>query len=344
MAFRRPSSTPRASTRPTASWPTTTPPASPRTRRGSGVMEINVIGVANMIQAVAKPMAENGGGASSSCPQPRTRIRFLRRRALHREQMGRPGLLFTARPQLAAHGIVISEYAPGEAYTPLVEKRPVRHPPSIAPRDPDRRLRRDPLLHGLAAHNMSVIQLPVYQPFGGMPRRSRHVAGGTGDPAEVSEPSKRDTDGRHSCRPSIRAGRQECRPSLSSPPRPDKLLFRQDAVAVRVKSRETPSAFLLVGETMQVFLQRHPSVSIGILLFEHRLAVRFWICGCGRRALRLRHGLASRIQRQTRGHHGIRAGLGGKAFTQARAFSLSDFTTSGCFAARSVLSPGSLGM
>lgn len=135
------------------------------------VMEINVIGVANMIQAVAKPMAENGGGRivvvsstaghgfDSFAGVPYTASKW----AVH-------GLLFTARPQLAAHGIVISEYAPGEAYTPLVEKRPVRptaeHCAAMIQTDDCAET-----LFYMASqpHSMSVIQLPVYQPFGGMP-------------------------------------------------------------------------------------------------------------------------------------------------------------------------------
>lgn len=135
------------------------------------VMDINVIGVANLIQAVAKPMAENGGGRivvvsstaghgfDSFAGVPYTASKW----AVH-------GLLFTARPQLAAHGIVVSEYAPGEAYTPLVEKRPVRptaeHCAAMIQADDCAET-----LFYIASqpHSMSVIQLPVYQPFGGMP-------------------------------------------------------------------------------------------------------------------------------------------------------------------------------
>ncbi len=135
------------------------------------VMDTNVIGVANLIQAVAKPMAENGGGrivvVSSSAAHgfdsfagvPYTASKW----AVH-------GLLFTARPQLAAHGIVVSEYAPGEAYTPLVARRPVlptaEHCSAmIQPDDCAETL----FFIASQPHSMSVIQLPVYQPFGGMP-------------------------------------------------------------------------------------------------------------------------------------------------------------------------------
>jgi len=135
------------------------------------VMDINVLGVVNMMQAVAKPMADNGGGRvvvvsstaghgfDSFAGVPYTASKW----AVH-------GLLFTARPQLAAHGIVVSEYAPGEAYTPLVEKRPVR------PTDEhlDAMIQTGDCAETLffiasQAHSMSVIQLPAYQPFGGMP-------------------------------------------------------------------------------------------------------------------------------------------------------------------------------
>lgn len=79
------------------------------------VMDINVIGVANMIQAVAKPMAENGGGRivvvsstaghgfDSFAGVPYTASKW----AVH-------GLLFTARPQLAAHGIGVSNARPAK--------------------------------------------------------------------------------------------------------------------------------------------------------------------------------------------------------------------------------------
>jgi len=91
------------------------------------VMEINVLGVANMIQAVSKPMAATGGGRivvvsstaghgyDSYAGVPYTASKW----AVH-------GMLFTARMQLNAHGIILSEYAPGEALTPLVKLRPVQ--------------------------------------------------------------------------------------------------------------------------------------------------------------------------------------------------------------------------
>lgn len=135
------------------------------------VMDINVLGVVNMINAVSKPMAENGGGRivvvsstaghgfDSFAGVPYTASKW----AVH-------GLLFTARPQLAANGIVLSEYAPGEANTPLVDKRPVLP-------EPDHRAAMiqtddcgDTLFFMASqAHSMSVIQMPIYQPFGGMP-------------------------------------------------------------------------------------------------------------------------------------------------------------------------------
>lgn len=135
------------------------------------VMDINVLGVVNMIQAVAKPMAERGGGRivvvsstaghgfDSFAGVPYTASKW----AVH-------GLLFTARPQLAAHGIVVSEYAPGEAFTPLVEKRPVRPTAEHC----DAMIQSEECAETLffmasQAHSMSVIQLPAYQPFGGMP-------------------------------------------------------------------------------------------------------------------------------------------------------------------------------
>jgi NAD(P)-dependent dehydrogenase (short-subunit alcohol dehydrogenase family) len=135
------------------------------------VMNINVLGVANMIQAVATPMAENGGGRivvvsstaghgfDSFAGVPYTASKW----AVH-------GLLFTARPQLAAHGIVISEYAPGEAYTPLVEKRPVRPTAEHCEAMIKSAECADTLFYiASQPHSMSVIQLPIYQPFGGMP-------------------------------------------------------------------------------------------------------------------------------------------------------------------------------
>jgi len=135
------------------------------------VMDINVIGVANMMQAVTKPMAENGGGRivvvsstaghgfDSFAGVPYTASKW----AVH-------GLLFTARPQLAAHGIVVSEYAPGEAYTPLVERRPVRPTAEHCAAMIKTGECADTLFYiASQPHSMSVIQLPVYQPFGGMP-------------------------------------------------------------------------------------------------------------------------------------------------------------------------------
>ncbi len=135
------------------------------------VMDINVLGVVNMIQAVSKPMAENGGGKivvvsstaghgfDSYAGVPYTASKW----AVH-------GLIFTARAQLSAHGIVLSEYAPGEANTPIVDKRPV------LPTDEHREAMIQAKDCGEAlffiasqAHSMSVIQLPKYQPFGGMP-------------------------------------------------------------------------------------------------------------------------------------------------------------------------------
>ena len=135
------------------------------------VMDINVLGVVNMIDAVSKPMAKRGGGRivvvsstaghgfDSFAGVPYTASKW----AVH-------GLLFTARPQLAAHGIVVSEYAPGEAYTPLVEKRPVRPTAEHC----EAMIQTDDCAESLffiasQAHSMSVIQLPAYQPFGGMP-------------------------------------------------------------------------------------------------------------------------------------------------------------------------------
>jgi NAD(P)-dependent dehydrogenase (short-subunit alcohol dehydrogenase family) len=135
------------------------------------VMEINVIGVANMIQAVTPPMAANGGGKivvvsstaghgyDSYAGVPYTASKW----AVH-------GMLFTARMQLNAHGIVVSEYAPGEADTPLVKKRPVQ--PSKVHREA--MITCDDCANAMffiasQPHSMSVVQLPAYQPFGGMP-------------------------------------------------------------------------------------------------------------------------------------------------------------------------------
>jgi NAD(P)-dependent dehydrogenase (short-subunit alcohol dehydrogenase family) len=135
------------------------------------VIEINVLGVSNMIQAVAKPMAENGGGRivvvsstaghgyDSYAGVPYTASKW----AVH-------GMLFTARMQLNAHGIILSEYAPGEALTPLVKLRPVQpteeHKAKMISTDDC-----GDTLFFIASqpHSMSVIQLPGYQPFGGMP-------------------------------------------------------------------------------------------------------------------------------------------------------------------------------
>jgi NAD(P)-dependent dehydrogenase (short-subunit alcohol dehydrogenase family) len=135
------------------------------------MLDINVLGVVNMIQAVSGPMAENGGGkivvVSSTAGHgfdsfagiPYTAGKW----AVH-------GLLFTARPQLAKQGIVLSEYAPGEANTPLVDQRPVlpveKHRNAmIQCEDCGDTL----FFMASQAHSMSVIQLPTYQPFGGMP-------------------------------------------------------------------------------------------------------------------------------------------------------------------------------
>lgn len=135
------------------------------------VMEVNVLGVVHMIQAVSKPMAENGGGRivvvsstaghgfDSYAGVPYTASKW----AVH-------GLLFTARMQLNAHGIVLSEYAPGEANTPIVQKRPVLPTPEHR----SAMIQTDDCAEALffmasQPHSMGVIQLPAYQPFGGMP-------------------------------------------------------------------------------------------------------------------------------------------------------------------------------
>ena len=135
------------------------------------VMDINVLGVVNMIRAVSKPMAENGGGKivvvsstaghgfDSFAGVPYTASKW----AVH-------GLLFTARQQLSAQGIIVSEYAPGEANTPLVDQRPVlpteiHRNTMIQTEDCAASL----FFIASQAHTMSVIQLPAYQPFGGMP-------------------------------------------------------------------------------------------------------------------------------------------------------------------------------
>jgi NAD(P)-dependent dehydrogenase (short-subunit alcohol dehydrogenase family) len=135
------------------------------------VIEINVLGVSNMIQAVAKPMAESGGGRivvvsstaghgyDSYAGVPYTASKW----AVH-------GMLFTARMQLNAHGIVVSEYAPGEADTPLVKKRPVQ--PSAKHKEAMITCAdcADAMFFiASQPHSMSIVQLPAYQPFGGMP-------------------------------------------------------------------------------------------------------------------------------------------------------------------------------
>lgn len=135
------------------------------------VMDINVLGVVHMIQAVAGPMAAAGGGRivvvsstaghgfDSYAGVPYTASKW----AVH-------GLLFTARMQLNAHGVVLSEYAPGEANTPIVDKRPVQPAPEhratmIQTGDCAEAL----FFIASQPHSMGVIQLPAYQPFGGMP-------------------------------------------------------------------------------------------------------------------------------------------------------------------------------
>ncbi len=135
------------------------------------VMDINVLGVVNMIQAVAKPMAASGGGRmvvvsstaghgfDSYAGVPYTASKW----AVH-------GLLFTARMQLNAHGIVLSEYAPGEANTPIVDKRPVLPTPEHRATMIQTGDCADALFFiASQAHSVSLIQLPAYQPFGGMP-------------------------------------------------------------------------------------------------------------------------------------------------------------------------------
>lgn len=135
------------------------------------VMEVNVLGVVHMIQAVSKPMAEQGGGRivvvsstaghgfDSYAGVPYTASKW----AVH-------GLLYTARMQLNAHGIVLSEYAPGESNTPIVQKRPVLPTPVHQAA----MIQTDDCAEALffiasQPHSMGVIQLPIYQPFGGMP-------------------------------------------------------------------------------------------------------------------------------------------------------------------------------
>jgi NAD(P)-dependent dehydrogenase (short-subunit alcohol dehydrogenase family) len=135
------------------------------------VIEINVLGVSNMIQAVAKPMAESGGGRivvvsstaghgyDSYAGVPYTASKW----AVH-------GMLFTARMQLNAQGIILSEYAPGEALTPLVKLRPVQPGEDHKAKMISTADCADTLFFIAGQpHSMSVIQLPGYQPFGGMP-------------------------------------------------------------------------------------------------------------------------------------------------------------------------------
>ena len=72
--------------------------------------------------------------------------------------------------QLNAHGIVLSEYAPGEANTPLVKMRPVQPTPEHMNAMIQTGDCADALFFiASQAHSMSIIQLPAYQPFGGMP-------------------------------------------------------------------------------------------------------------------------------------------------------------------------------
>lgn len=135
------------------------------------VMDINVLGVVNMIQAVSGPMAACGRGRivvvsstaghgfDSYAGVPYTASKW----AVH-------GLLFTARMQLSALGIVLSEYAPGEANTPIVDKRPVLPTPEHRATMIQTADCADALFFiASQTHSMSVIQLPSYQPFGGMP-------------------------------------------------------------------------------------------------------------------------------------------------------------------------------
>lgn len=135
------------------------------------VMDINVLGVANMIQAVTPLMAAAGGGrvvvVSSTAGHgfdsyagiPYTASKW----AVH-------GMLFAARMQLNAHGIVLSEYAPGEADTPLVAKRPVQPTAEHKSAMITCADCADAMFFiASQPHSMSIIQLPAYQPFGGMP-------------------------------------------------------------------------------------------------------------------------------------------------------------------------------
>ena len=124
-----------------------------------------------MIQAVSKPMAARGSGKivvvsstaghgyDSYAGVPYTASKW----AVH-------GLLFTARMQLNAHGIVLSEYAPGEALTPLVKLRPVQPGEEHKEKMISTADCADALFFiASQSHSMSVVQLPAYQPFGGMP-------------------------------------------------------------------------------------------------------------------------------------------------------------------------------
>jgi NAD(P)-dependent dehydrogenase (short-subunit alcohol dehydrogenase family) len=135
------------------------------------VLDINIMGVVNMMNAVTPLMAAAGGGRivvvsstaghgyDSFAGVPYTASKW----AVH-------GLLFTARQQLNAQGIVISEYAPGESNTPIVDKRPVL--PTAEHRQA--MIRCDECGDALffmasLPHSMSLIHMPIYQPFGGMP-------------------------------------------------------------------------------------------------------------------------------------------------------------------------------
>ncbi len=135
------------------------------------VLEINVMGVVNMMNAVSPRMAAAGGGRivvvsstaghgyDSFAGVPYSASKW----AVH-------GLLFTARQQLNAQGIVVSEYAPGETNTPIVDKRPVLPTPEHR----QAMIRSEECGEALffiasLPHSMSLIHMPIYQPFGGMP-------------------------------------------------------------------------------------------------------------------------------------------------------------------------------
>jgi NAD(P)-dependent dehydrogenase (short-subunit alcohol dehydrogenase family) len=135
------------------------------------VLDINIMGVVNMMNAVTPLMAAAGGGRivvvsstaghgyDSFAGVPYTASKW----AVH-------GLLFTARQQLNAQGIVVSEYAPGESNTPIVDKRPVL--PTAEHRQAMIRAEEcGEALFFMASlpHSMSLIHMPIYQPFGGMP-------------------------------------------------------------------------------------------------------------------------------------------------------------------------------